>query len=49
MDNKDKIRQEFFINQLKNKAKSKLLFRDYVFLCELLEKIKDIKRNNNSD
>jgi len=49
MNNKDEIRRELFINQLKSKAKSKLMFRDYVSLCELLNKLKDVKRHNSSD
>jgi|GEM_PF-4307905 len=49
MNNKDEIRKELFINQLKSEAKSKLMLRDYVSLCELLNKLKNIKRRNSSD
>ena len=49
MDNKANRHKEFFIARLIKEAKSKLSFRDYVALCELLNKLKDVERRNSSD
>jgi len=49
IDNKANRHKEFFIARLIQEAKNKLSFRDYVALCELLNKLKDVERHNSSD
>ena len=49
IENKAERHGQFCVAQIKQKAKSKLSFRDYVSLCELLHKLKDINRHNSSD
>jgi len=49
INNKAERHKHFCVAQLMQEAKNKLSFRDYVALCELLKKIKNVKRQNNPD